>query len=480
MIRLRARATWLSRGAALAMLALFARSGTARGQTSSPVRPLAYTRFVLPNGLVAILNEDHASPLVAVEVWYHVGSKDDSPGRSGAAHLCEHVMSQGSPHLAQPQPVFYRSIGGRSAHWAETWEDVTKYYVVIPGNQLETVLWAESDRMAAPLTLADSQHLDGIRRVVAQERQQNVENMPFGSSHELTASALFPNGHPYHLNSMTSVADLSGTTPAELQSLCAPYYVPNNAVIALSGDFDAATARRWIEHYFGDIPRGKPMRRAAGPQVPPTPERRLVLEDALATQPQLHIDWIGASYANPDRMALLALAAALSQNRFSRLSKLLVNDRQLASVVYTDNYDLETSGVFEIAVFPRPGASMTLIEALIDSTLASLATAPVTREEIARFNAANAVSAATSLQTRIARADTLAHDEMFAGNPTAYSTQAARARRLTSGDVARVARKYLTPSRVVMSLVPAGKLDLVSRPDLPYVNVTPQRDRPRP
>ena len=480
MIRLRARATWLSRGAALAVLALFARSGTARGQTSSPVRPLAYTRFVLPNGLVAILNEDHASPLVAVEVWYHVGSKDDSPGRSGAAHLCEHVMSQGSPHLAQPQPVFYRSIGGRSAHWAETWEDVTKYYVVIPGNQLETVLWAESDRMAAPLTLADSQHLDGIRRVVAQEHQQNVVNAPFRFSHELTAYALFPNGHPYHLNSMTSVADLSGTTPAELQSLCAPYYVPNNAVIALSGDFDAATARRWIEHYFGDIPRGKPMRRSAGPRVPPTPERRLVLEDALATQPQLHIDWIGASYANPDRMALLALAAALSQNRFSRLSKLLVNDRQLASVVYTDNYDLETSGVFEIAVFPRPGASMTLIEALIDSTLASLATAPVTREEIARFNAANAVSAATSLQTRIARADTLAHDEMFAGNPTAYSTQAARARRLTSGDVARVARKYLTSSRVVMSLVPAGKLDLVSRPDLPYVNVTPQRDRPRP
>ena len=199
-----------------------------------------------------------------------------------------------------------------------------------------------------------------------------------------------------------------------------------------------------------------------------------MLEDARATQPQLHLDWIGAPYASPDRLPLLALADALSQNRFGRLSKLLVHDRQLATTIIANNYDFEKSGVFEIAVFPRPGASMTLIEALVDSTLAALATTPVTRQEIARFNAVNAVRAATSLQMKFARADTLAHDEVFAGNPTAYAVQAARARQLTPSDVARVARRYLTPSRVVMSLVPAGQLDLVSRPDLPYTNVTPR------
>lgn len=443
-----------------------------------PVRPLSHTSFVLPNGLVAILNEDHASPLVAVDVWYHLGSRDDPPGRAGIAHLCEHVMSQGSPHLAQPQPAFYRSIGGFSNR-AETKEDVTKYYLVVPSNQLETVLWAEADRMAAPLALVDSQHLAQIRPIVVQERQQNFENVPFGVWRELTLEALFPAGHPYHTNSAgaTGLADL---TADQLRSMCGPYYVPNNAVIALSGDFDAATARRWIDHYFGDIPRGKSVAHAAIPRPPARPERRIVLEDARAQQLQLHLDWVGASYANPDRMTLLALASALSHEQSGRLTKLLVQDRRLASRVKVDNYDLERSGVFEIAIFPHPGASMTLIEALVDSTLASLATTPITREEIARFNAANAVLAATSLQTRFARADTLAHDMIFAGEPTSYATQAARAQRLSSKDVLAVARRYLTPSRVVMSLIPAGRLDLVSRPDLPYTNVTPRGGGPKP
>jgi zinc protease len=463
-----------------AALVAGARPGMAQHEAPMPVRPLAHTRFVLPNGLVAILNEDHASPLVAVDVWYRFGSKDEPPGRAGMAHLCEHVMSQGSPHLAQPEPAFYRSIGGFSTRGAVTTEDVTAYYVVVPSNELETVLWAESDRMAAPLSFADPQHLAQIRPIVVQERQQSLENVPFRVSRELTLAALFPAGHPYHTNSPPSASGLTDHTADQLRSFCAPYYVPNNAVIALSGDFDAAIARKWIERYFGGIPRGKPAVRGPAPQLAVQPERRLVLEDARARQPELHLDWVGAAYANVDRMALLALASALSHDQSGRLTKLLIQDRQLASRVIVDNYDFEQSGVFEIAIVPRQGASMTLIEALVDSALASLATTPITRREIARFNAANAVRAATSLQTRFARADTLAHDMIFAGDPTAYATQAARAQKLSPKDVRAVVRRYLTPSRVVMSLVPAGKLDLVSRPDLPYTNVTPRSGGPKP
>ena len=480
MMRFRAFARRWVVSAVAASVAATARPVTAQPRAPLPVRPLSYTSFVLPNGLVAILNEDHASPLVAVDVWYHFGSRDDPPGHAGIAHLCEHVMSQGSPHLAQPQPAFYRSIGGFPARGAETTDDVTAYYVVVPSNQLETVLWAESDRMAAPLSLADSQHLPQIRSIIAQERQQNVENVPFGTSRELTLAALFPTGHPYHPNPAPGPAGPADLTADQLRSVCGPYYAPNNAVIALSGDFDATVARRWIDHYFGDIPRGKPPAHGPVPQPAAHPERRLVLEDARARQPELHVDWVGASYANPDRMALLALASALSHDQSGRLTRLLIQDRRLASRVIVENYDLEQSGVFEIAVVPNPGASMTLIETLVDSTLASLATTPVTREEIARFNAANAVRAATSLQTRFARADTLAHDMIFAGEPTTYATQAARARRLSPKDVQVIARKYLTPSRVVMSRVPAGRLDLVSRPDLPYTNVTPRSGAPKP
>jgi zinc protease len=488
MIRQRLQARRLRNWAALATALSCAVRLTAQG--SPPVRPLAYTRVVLPNGLVAIFNEDHAAPLVAVNVWYHVGSKDDPPGRAGLAHLCEHLMAQGSTHLPQQQQLFYRSLGGTSTHWAETLEDVTKFYVVVPSNQLETVLWAESDRMAAPLARIDAQRVSAVQAIIAQERRQNVENATFGVSRELTLAALYPAGHPYHASSLPPSTDLYADAPDVIRSTCGGYYVPNNAVITLSGDFDAEAARRLVERYFGDIPRGQPVRHEPAPMPRLAGERRLVLEDSRATQPQLHLDWIGASYANSDRQALLALASALSEDRFGqlsasqarfgRLSKLLVRDRQLATAVFADNYDLEQSGVFEIAIFPRPGASLTLIEALVDSTLMSLKATPVTRREIARFNAANAVEAAASLQTKFARADTLAHDQVFAGDPVSYARQAAAASRLTPADVQRAARQYLTPGRVVMSLVPGGKVDLASRPDLPYVNVTPAVATPTP
>jgi len=199
-----------------------------------------------------------------------------------------------------------------------------------------------------------------------------------------------------------------------------------------------------------------------------------VLEDSRTAQPRLQFDWRGAAYASPDRMALLAVASTLALPRFGRLSKLLVDDRALATIVTADNYDLEDSGVFEIIVVPRTGASMTLIERLVDSTLASLAASPPTAEEIARFNAFNRVKAATSLQPGFARADTLAHDQTFTGDPTAYAAQANAALGLNPAQARDAARKYLSRGRVVMSLVPAGRLDLISKPDAPYTNVTPR------
>ncbi len=468
----------LRRAGVAVLLGSFVSASSGGQATVPPLRPLAYTRFTLANGLVAILNEDHATPIVSVQVWYHVGSRNDNPDRPGIVHLCEHLVSQGSPHLNQPQRDFYRSLGGTSTHYAETWEDVTKYYITVPSNELETVLWAESDRMAAPLALADSQRISAVRRVVEQERRQDVDNVPFGAYHELTRGALFPPGHPYHL---TPNAVPAAVRPADVRATCSPYYVPNNAVIAISGDFTTATARSLIEKYFGNIPHGAAVTHpAAGASAESlTGERRLVLEDARAKQAQLHFAWRGAPYHARDRMALLAVASALSLPRVGRLSKLLVSDRQLASTVTADNYDFENSGVFEIIVVPRPdvavegGASMTQIERLVDSTLASFATTPLTADELARFNAFNRVNAATSLQLHFARADTLAHDEVFAGDPASYATQANAALTLTPADVQAAIRRYITPGRVVMSLVPAGKLDLISKPSLPYTNVTP-------
>lgn len=445
----------------------------AQTATATAIRPLAYTRAVLPNGLVALFNEDHASPTVVVDVWYHVGSKDDRPGRAGMAHLCEHLMAEGSAHLDEPQAVFYRSIGGISSHSAATSEDVTHYYVSVPSNALETALWVESDRMAGPLARVDSEKLAASRNIIAREREANIENIPYRTYLELTIGTLFPDPQPYHMIPLAAVTDLANATPADVRQACLPYYVPNNAVVSISGDFTTKSARALVEHYFGGIRRGAAPPRPSFTTPTIASEKRLVLEDRRATQPQLHFAWVGASFANPDRLALNALGSILTLPRFGRLSKLLVDDRKLANAVVGGNSDLEKSGVFELIVFPRPGSSLTTIETLVDSVLAAVPTTPVAQRELDRFNNYNADSAVTFLQTQFARADTLAQGQMFTGDPVAYARQVNAARRLTPADVQRAAKQYLTSARVVFSLVPAGKLDLIAKPELPYVNVTP-------
>jgi zinc protease len=476
----------------LAALGVAAAAGPIAAQTAAPIRPLPYTRFVLPNGLTAILNEDHASPITAVDVFYRVGARDDTPGRFGVAHFCEHVMGEGSPNLDQPQSNFYRTLGGTSPRHAETTEDITHYYIIVPSHQLETVLWTEADRLRHALSQVDSQTLESVRGVVGQERASQVEAVPLeyvGVRHAIV-QAFFPPGHPYNTSVQSPVADLPNMTAATLRESCGPYYVPNNAVLAVSGDFEVAAAKAWIEKYFGGIPRGAPVNRVAVPSVSLSAEKRLVLEDPRLTVPQLRMTWLGAAYDNPDRTALVALASSLSLARVAsdghlssvgvepptalgRLSKLLIQDRRLATRVVADNYDIQKAGVFEIAIYPRPNASLTTIETLVDSVLDAMATHPVTKEELALYNSYNAVHLATALQPRFARADTLAHDEIFARDPVAYAKQAMRARSLTPADVERARKKYLGRGRVVVSLVPAGKLDLVSKPDRPFENVTP-------
>ncbi len=396
-------------------------------------------------------------------------------------------MGEGSPNIDQPQSNLYRTLGGTSPRGAETTEDITHYYVIVPSHQLETVLWTEGDRLRNALSKTDSATIESVRAVLAQERASMVENAPleFVGEHHAVAQALFPVGHPYNTTTLSPLPDLPTITAAAMKASCGAYYVPNNAVIAVSGDFDVPSARKWIEKYFGDIPRGAPVARVPVPVVTlRAKEQRLVLEDTRLAVPQLRMNWRGAEYDAPDRPALIALASSLSLARFAtdrvepptelgRLSKLLVQDRQLATRVIADNYDLQRSGVFEIAVYPRQNASLTLIETLVDSVLSAMATQPVSKEELALYNSYNAVQLATSLQPRYARADTLAHDEIFAGDPTAYAKQARGARALTPAEIERARKKYLGAGRIVVSLVPAGKLDLVSKPELPFANVTP-------
>jgi zinc protease len=460
-------------------LALLAGAAPVCAQATPTVRPLDYSRFVMKNGLVVLMNEDHSSPIVAVDVWYRVGAKNEGTGQMGFAHLCEHLMGEGSPNVSVPEKVLIQSIGGRSTFWANTTEDITHFYYTLPRNGLETALWLESDRMAAPLSRADSTHIRMVRETIRQERAQNREAPVFGLAGATTVAALFPqNGLLYGRDPLGPMSDLDSATPADVSSFCAPYYATNNAVLSLSGDFSSANTKTLIEKYFGGIKAGVDVLSDASYGSALRGSTRLVLEDSRAQTATLRLAWPSVGFDVPDRLALVALASLLSRDRLGVLSKLLVYDRGLATRVAAANFDFEHAGLFQIDVFPRPGASLSAIETLVDSALAAFSSRSIRQADLDAFKRANAVNAIKSLQTRAARADTLAHGEIFARDPVAYAKQVNATAALTRADIERVAREYLGANRIVMSMIPAGKLEMISKPELPYARVAPPALKP--
>jgi zinc protease len=422
--------------------------------------------------MTALLSEDHSAPVVALTVWYHVGSKNEKPGRTGFAHLFEHMMFEGSENVATGEHRrMIQSLGG--SFNGSTTEDRTNYYETLPSNQLETAIWMESDRMATLLTRVNQERLDAEREIVKNERRLRVDNQPFGVADEVTSAALFPATNPYSWPVIGSMADLSAASLDDVKDFFRTYYSPNNATIAISGDIDVARTRALLDRYFGPIPRGPAIER---PRVAPTTlaaEKRLVLEDSRARLPQIQFTWPTVGVHSPDRFALDALSSVLTLDRTSRLRKVLVYDRQLATNVFAFNNNNEDAGYFQVFVTPRPNASLTEIEAVVDSVIAAVKAGPLSPVEVRRVMNYATVSTVTGLQFRIARAEQLASGLVFDGDPHSYRTDLARAQAVTPADVQRVARRYLGAGRVVLSMVPAGKLDQVSRPTLPFTNVTP-------
>ncbi|MGH7619507.1 MAG: M16 family metallopeptidase [Gemmatimonadaceae bacterium] len=459
------RRAWPSFAALLAALG----AGSFAGAQASPiVAPLQFTRVVLPNGLVAVFNEDHSSPIVAVGIAYHVGGKDEKTGATGLAHLCEHMMFMGSKNVKPGEFMStIRAGGGTSSHWAETSEDRTFYYETVPSTQLEMALWLESDRMMTPFGSADSSQLDVARAAIKNERQQR-ENIPFSAAEPLTIGLLYGSEHPYR-GGLGPMEDLNRATFSDMRAFCKPYYVPNNAVVALSGDFETRKARAMVEKYFGGIKRGgvpaHPVMKSAL-----TAERRVVLEDPRGRGPSLRLAWSGVGFADPDKGALRALASVLTGGRNSGLIKALIYDHKLATFVLAAHFDNEKGGVFQIAVVPAGTTPLGAIEDVVDSVVHAARETRPTDAQLMRFKRADADTAVLTLQSRQARVDTLTQGQGWAGDPIAYAKQQSATSRLTPEDVQRVAVKYLTPNRVVLSLVPAGKLQLVSKPDRPYDN----------
>jgi zinc protease len=423
---------------------------------------IPHTTFTLPNGLRVIVAEDHSAPLAAVNVWYHVGSGYERTGRTGFAHLFEHIMFEGSKNVPEGDFDNWLEAAGARNNGSTT-TDRTNYYEVMPSNAVELALWLEADRMGGLLDAMSTGKLNGQRGVVQNERRQNYENQPYGLLWEAAPPLLYPSGHPYSWTTIGSMADLDAAALEDVNQFFRTYYAPNNASIAVVGDVNPAQVRQWVERYFGWIPRGQPVQR---PQIalPSLSATSYTTREDRVTLPELSMIWRTDKRFSQDEAALNALAAILTQGKSSRLYKRLVYDEQVAAFTFAWNDATLLSGDLWVRVRAKPDVDLDRIETAVDEEIARLAAAPPSQEELDRVINGLVTNFVGALETVEGKADRLNDYLYYAGNPDFAEQDLARYRALTPADVQRVARQYLAGrNHVLISIVPQGKTELAAQ-----------------
>ena len=421
---------------------------------SDPIR-IPFETSTLPNGLTSILSVDKSTPTVTVAVWYHVGSKNEVPGRTGFAHLFEHVMFTGSGHAKYGEhDRLTNGVGGSNN--GTTDNDRTFYYETVPSNYLEDSIWLEADRMGFLLDTLDLAQLNAQRDVVKNERRQSVDNVPYGRAGEIISEALYPKGHPYSWDVIGSMADLSAASEEDVKNFFRLYYTPNNAYLAIVGDFDPAQAKAWIARYFSDLPRGKTIVRPAIDAARLDAERRLVYEDRVQV-PRLYVTWPTVGVRHADDAALGILGSILSGSRTARLTRALVYDQQAAAQIGARQSSNEDVGEFAMTITPRPGHTLTDLETAADAILDRLKADGPTAEELQKATASGELAFISGIQSNLAKAGRLAEGAGFYNDPGHFKKDYQATLAVTAADVKRVANTYLTKNRIVLSIVPLGK-----------------------
>ncbi|UCC72540.1 MAG: insulinase family protein [Gemmatimonadota bacterium] len=423
-----------------------------------------YERFVLPNGLNVILHEDHTTPTVSVNVWYHVGSGREKVGRTGFAHLFEHIMFEGSGHVPEGAFDNWLEAAGASNNGSTT-QDRTNYYEDLPANALELALFLESDRMGYLLAATSQEKVDGQRDVVKNERRQRVENRPYGLAFSTMFEHLFPESHPYSWPVIGSMEDLSAASYEDVVEFFTRWYSPANASIAIAGDFDAAETRALVEKWFSDVPAGDP--------VPPpdvvsaflTEERRSVLEDRVSL-PRMYMAWLSPAIYAPGDAELDILASVLTEGKNSRLYKRLVYELQIAQDVTAFQYSLEQGSSFWIITTARAGHDLDELEVVIQEEIDRLKMEAPSEREVQRAVNQYEVGFLGSLE-RVGgfsgKADRLNAYYFRTGNPDYFNEDLARYKAIEPVDIQAVTRTWLRDDgRVVLSVVPEGRTDLAS------------------
>ncbi|MEJ7760110.1 MAG: pitrilysin family protein [Gemmatimonadaceae bacterium] len=435
-------------------------AGVAAEVRAQSVPKIGFEKYTLPNGLEVILHEDHSTPIVTVNTWYKVGSGDEKPGRTGFAHLFEHVMFMGSQNVGVG--VFDKELeaaGGDNN--GSTTEDRTNYYENIPSNALPLALWLDADRMGFLLPTMDLAKLDLQRDVVKNERRQSVDNVPYGRADEVILAALYPKTHPYSWSVIGSMTDLSAASLDDVKSFFRTYYAPNNATLTIAGDFDPASTKALVRQYFGDIPRGPAL--PARPTVAPIVLARdtfIVLEDRVQL-PRAFYTWPTVKLFDKDDAALDVLAAVLASDKNSRLYKKLIYEMQVAQSVRASQQSARLASKFEIDVTPKPGQSLMDIDKVVQAEIQRLTSEGITERELARVKNSYKASFINRLASVQGKADILNSYNYMAGTPDYVQQDALRYDRVTRADVQRVARQYLGKPKVVLTVVPEGKTEMM-------------------
>jgi len=453
----RALSRSLFTAAVFCVAAMSLTSAQTRTTTGSEVPRIAFEKFTLPNGLDVIVSQDRRLPLVAVNLWYHVGPANEEPGRTGFAHLFEHLMFQGSKHTPPDSHFSMLEAAGASDVNGTTDFDRTNYFETLPSNQLELALWIESDRMGYLLDKLDQASLSNQQDVVRNERRQSYENRPYGLADETVVQLLYPKGHPYYGDIIGSHEDIQSVRLDDVRQFFKRYYSPNNASLAIVGDVDPAQVRALVTKYFGTLKRGPEVQPISVTTPPITAERRRVIEDRVQL-PRLYMAWLTPAIYKPGDAEADIASSILGGGRSSRLYKKLVYERQIAQDVAAYQQSLLLGSQFRIIATARPGHTLEELEQAITAEIDALRAAPPDASEVTRARntiETEMVQGLESLGGFGGVADRLNSYNHFLKTPDYLQKDVARYRAVTPAAVQAFVRDSLLPTgRVVVQVVP--------------------------
>ncbi len=418
---------------------------------------IPYEKYVLPNGMTVVLHEDHSDPIVHVDVTYHVGSAREEIGKSGFAHFFEHMQFQGSDHVGDEQHFKIITAAGGTLN-GSTNQDRTNYYETVPSNQLEKMIWLEADRMGFFLDAVTQKKFEVQRSTVKNERGQNYDNRPYGLVNEFSSKNLYPYGHPYSWLTIGYVEDLNRVDVNDLKNFFLRWYGPNNATITIGGDINPAETLKWVEKYFGSIPRGPEVSRTILPQVTLEKDRYVSYTDNYARVPLLMKTYPTVPNYHPDMGALACLAQILGQGKTSVLYQQLVKTQKALQASASSRLS-ELAGEFSIQMVPLPGKSLAAMDSLYQESLMTFEKRGVTDEDIEKFKGAIESQYINGLQSVSGKVSQLAAFQTFAGNPNMIGPMINMYLSVTKADVLRVYNEYIKnkPSVTVSVLTKSDK-----------------------